>query len=112
LFVLIVIGEERKFNKTDTWSRAQGSRLDWSLSSSSLRLTLEVVEDVEGDVVVENGVTVAVSADAGDASSTAGTADLLKLFYLFKIAMLGFKSTISVDILSLFNPASIPAGPR
>jgi len=85
LFVLVVIDEERKFNKTDTWSRAQGSRLDWSLSSSSLRLTLEVVEDVEGDVVVENGVTVAVSADAGDAgdaSSTAGTADLLS-FYLF-----------------------------
>ena len=80
MFVLIVIDEERKFNKTDTWSRAQGSRLDWSLSSSSLRLTLEVVEDVEGDVVVENGVTVAVSADAGDAgdaSSTAGAADLI-----------------------------------
>ncbi len=88
MFVLVVIDEERKFNETDTWSRAQGSRLDWSLSSSSLRLTLEVVEDVEGDVVVENGVTVAVSADAGDAgdagdaSSTAGTADLLS-FYLF-----------------------------
>ena len=36
-------------------------------------LTLEVVDDVVGDVGVDDGVTVAVSGADGDASSTAGS---------------------------------------
>ena len=50
-------------------SRAHGSRLDWSLSSSSLMLTLDVVDDVDD----EDGVTVLESGDECDETSMAGS---------------------------------------